>query len=374
MYWLFQAQENFLDQLRPFALEAADLLRRWDTGHPATLPMAQAAAVLRLLEQAGTTHRKPTFRLERVRIGGKQIDVREEVLLATPFSMLRRFTKDVPDPGPRVLIVAPMSGHFATRFRGTLAALLPEHDVHITDWIDARDIPVSAGFFGLDDMVAHLMTCLEVLGPGTHMLAISQPAVATLAATALMAEDANSARPRSLTLVAGPIDTRINPTREEALAKQLPLAWIERTAVDTVPAGHSGAGRRVRPGAQQITSSVLSDLPRHLAAQTAQIRNLTLGDLTAAEAHQRLYDELRAVMDVPAELYLDTIRRVFREHELALGRLVWRGRPGRLEAIRDTALLVVEGERDETCPPGQTRALFSKVRSGKQKSTPWCER
>ena len=358
MYRLHQAQEDLLARLRAPALDAAGLLRAWDTGRAETLPLSHAAASLQLLETAGTTHRKPDFGLTHASVGGRTVEVREEAVLATPFCTLRRIAKDVADPGPRVLVVAPMSGHFATRLRAMLGALLPEHDVHVTDWADARDIPTSAGHFGLDDMVAHLVACLEAMGPGAHALAVSQPAVAALAAAALMAEDNNPARPRSLTLVAGPVDARLNQTREEALAKLLPLAWIERATVDTVPSGYPGAGRRVRPGAQQLASSVLSDLNRHLAAHIAQFRNLLGGDTGAAEAHRRLYGELRAVTDVPAEIYLDTVSRVFQRHELALGRMMWRGRPVRPEAIRDTTLLAVEGERDETCPPGQTRAAL----------------
>lgn len=359
MYTLHQAQEDILARLRPLALDAADLLRAWDTGGPEGLPLSHAAASLRLLESAGTTHRKPPFGLARTRVGGRSVEVREAAVLATPFCTLRRFAKDVADPGPRVLVVAPMSGHFATRLRGTLEPLLAGHDVHITDWADARDVPPAARPFGLDDMVARLVACLEALGPGAHALAVSQAAVPALAAAALMAEDANPARPRSLVLVGGPVDARVGPTREGALAGLLPLPWIERAAVDTVPPPFPGAGRRVRPGAQQFTSSVLSDLPRHLAAHMAQFRNLLgAGDTGAAEAHRRRYGELRAVMDVPAELYLDTVSRVFQRHELALGRMAWKGRPVRPEAIRDTALLAVEGGRDETCPPGQTRAAL----------------
>jgi poly(3-hydroxybutyrate) depolymerase len=358
MYQLYQAQEDLIAQVRPIALNAASLLQVWDTGNLATAPLRQAAAALQLLESAGTTHRKPSFGFDSVWVGGRQIEVREEVVLTTPFCMLRRFVKNLTDPGPPLLVVAPMSGHFATRLRETLRALLPEHDVHVTDWTDARDVPISAGPFGLDDMIAWIIVCLEALGPGAHLLTVSQPAVAALAATALMSEDINPARPRSLTLVAGPVDTRVNPTREESLAGLLPLAWIEHATVDTVPPGNLGAGRRVRPGAQQITSSVLSDLNRHLAAQLAQFRNLLGSDAAAAEAHRQFYGELRAVMDVPAELYLDTIHRVFRQHELALGRMAWRGRPVRLDAIRDIVLLAVEGEQDKTSPPGQTRAVL----------------
>ncbi len=359
MYPLHQAQEDLLARLRPLALDAANLLRAWDTGRPEALPLSQASAALRLLESAGTTHQNPTFGLTHARVGDRLVEVREEAVHATPFCTLRRFAKDVAAPGPRVLVVAPLSGNFATRLRGTLDLLLPGHDVHVTDWADARDVPAAAGPFGLDDMVAHIIACLEAMGPGAHALAVSQAAVALLAAAALMAEDNNPARPRSLALVAGPVDAGVAPTRDEVLAGRLPLAWIERVAVDTVPPPFPGAGRRVRPGAQQLTSSVLSDLPRHLAAHLAQFRNLLgSGDAGAAEAHRRLYGELRAVMDVPAEFYLDTVSRVFQRHELALGRMMWRGRPVRLDAIRDTALLAVEGERDQTCPPGQTRAAL----------------
>ena len=359
MYQLHQAQAALLARLRPLARAASGLLRPLHPGRrPGTLPLAQAAASLQLLEGAGTTHRKPAFGLGPLRHGGGLVEVREEVVDTAPFGRLLRFAKDVASPGPRVLVVAPQSGHFATRLRGTVETLLPEHDVHVTDWTDAREIPVAAGPFGLDDMVAQVIAWLEAMGPGAHLLAVSQPAVAVLAATALMAEDGNPARPRSLTLIGGPVDARIAPTREEALARLLPLAWFAYNAVDRVPAQYPGAGRRVRPGAQQMANSVLADLNRHMAAQVDQLGNLVGGDEAAAEAHRRRYAELLAVMDVPAELYLDTVRRVFQTHELARGRMRWRGRPVRPEAIRDTALLAVEGERDGSCPPGQTRAAL----------------
>ena len=363
MYPLYQAQEHLLARLRPLALDAAGLLLAMDTGRPEALPLSQAAASLRLLESAGTTHQKPPFGLTHARVDGKLVEVREEVVDTAPFGRLLRFAKDVAGPGPRVLVVAPQSGHFATRLRGTVETLLPEHDVHVTDWTDAREIPVAAGPFGLDDMVAQVIAWLEAMGPGAHLLAVSQPAVAVLAAAALMAEDGNPARPRSLTLIGGPVDARVAPTREEALARLLPLAWFAFNAVDRVPGRYPGAGRRVRPGARQMADSVLADLNRHTAAQVGQLGNLVGGDEAAAEAHRRRYAELLAVMDVPAELYLDTVRRVFQTQELARGRMLWRGRPVRPEAIRDTALLAVEGGRDASCPPGQTRAALDLCRN-----------
>jgi poly(3-hydroxybutyrate) depolymerase len=356
IYQFSQAQAALLARLRPLARDASSLLRSLHADRPEASPLAQAAASLQLLEGVGTTHRKPTFGFGPLQQHGGE--VREDVIDTAPFGRLLRFTKDVADPGPRVLVVAPQSGHFATRLRGTVEALLPEHDVHVTDWTDAREIPVSAGPFGLDDMVAQIIAWLEAMGSGAHLLAVSQPAVAVLAATALMAEDSNPARPRSLTLIGGPVDARITPTREQSLTRVLPLAWFAYNAVGRVPAQYPGAGRRVRPGAQQMADSVLADLNRHMAAQIDQLGNLVGGNEAAAEAHRQRYAELLAVMDVPAELYLDTIHRVFQTHELARGRMAWRGRKVRLEAIRDTALLVIEGNRDGSCPPGQGRAAL----------------
>jgi poly(3-hydroxybutyrate) depolymerase len=357
-YQFSQAQAALLARLRPLARDASSLLRSLHADRPEASPLAQAAASLQLLEGVGTTHRKPTFGFGPLQQNGGRVEVQEDVVDTAPFGRLLRFTKDVADPGPRVLVVAPQSGHFATRLRGTVEALLPEHDVHVTDWTDAREIPVSAGPFGLDDMVAQIIAWLEAMGSGAHLLAVSQPAVAVLAATALMAEDSNPARPRSLTLIGGPVDARITPTREQSLTRVLPLAWFAYNAVGRVPAQYPGVGRRVRPGAQQMADSVLADLNRHMAAQVDQLGNLVGGNEAAAEAHRRRYAELLAVMDVPGELYLDTIHRVFQTHELARGRMAWRGREVRPEAIRDTALLVIEGDRDGSCPPGQGRAAL----------------
>jgi poly(3-hydroxybutyrate) depolymerase len=358
IYQLSQAQAALLARLRPLARDASGLLRSLHADRPEASALAQAAASLQLLEGVGTTHRKPTFGFGSLQQNGGRVELREDVVDTAPFGRLLRFTKDVADPGPRVLVVAPQSGHFATRLRGTVEALLAEHDVHVTDWTDAREIPVSAGPFGLDDMVAQIIAWLEAMGSGAHLLAVSQPAVAVLAATALMAEDSNPARPRSLTLIGGPVDARITPTREQSLTRVLPLAWFASNAVGRVPAQYPGVGRRVRPGAQQMADSVLADLNRHMAAQVDQFGNLVGGNEAAAEAHRRRYAELLAVMDVPAELYLDTIHRVFQKHELARGRMAWRGRAVKPEAIRDTALLVIEGDRDGSCPPGQGRAAL----------------
>jgi poly(3-hydroxybutyrate) depolymerase len=257
-----------------------------------------------------------------------------------------------------VLVVAPMSGHFATLLRGTVQVLLPDHDVYITDWKNAREIPLSEGIFGLDEFIDHLIRFLEVMGPGSHMIAVCQPAVPALAAAAVMAEAQNRAQPRSLTLMAGPIDTRINPTKVNELATSRPISWFERKLIGCVPWRYHGAGRRVYPGFLQLSAFVSMNLDRHIAAHLGQFQSLVGGDMAAAEAHRRFYSEYAAVMDLPADFYLQTVQRVFQDHDLPLGRLTWRGRKIRPELIRRTALLTVEGERDDICAVGQTMAAL----------------
>ncbi|MFC7476392.1 polyhydroxyalkanoate depolymerase [Dankookia sp. GCM10030260] len=354
-YLLYQAQEEWAARMRPLARHTAALLRASEAGRAASLP-------LHLLQDLGTTHAKPEFGLAGTQVGGRPVPVREEVVATAAFGRLLRFAKDTSRPGPKLLVVAPLSGHFATRLRGTVAALLPDHDVHVTDWADAREVPAAAGPFGLDDQVAQIIEWLGVMGPGGHLLAVSQPAVAALAATALMAEDANPARPRSLTLIAGPVDPHIAPTREGRLARAMPAGWFAAAETAVVPPPFAGAGRRVRPGTQQLAASVLADLQTHALAQVTQLRALAAGDAAAAAAHRARYDELRSVMDVAGELYLDTIRRVFQSAELARGQMAWRGRPVRPEAIHDTALLVIEGDADASCPAGQASAAFGLCR------------
>jgi poly(3-hydroxybutyrate) depolymerase len=282
----------------------------------------------------------------------------EEAVDDTPFGTLLHFRKDTAVEQPRVLLVAPMSGHFATLLRHTVEVMLPEHDVFITDWKNARDVPLSDGCFGLDDFTAHLIRFLEAMGPGAHIIAVCQPAVAALAAVALMAEAANPAQPRSMTLMAGPIDTRANPTKVNELASSRPIAWFEKNLIATVPWGFPGTHRRVYPGFLQLAAFISMNLDRHVTAHLAQFRNLVGGDATSAEAHRRFYDEYGAVMDLPAEFYLETVQRVFQEHHLPEGRLTWRGQIVDQSAIRRTGLLTVEGERDDICAIGQTLAAL----------------
>jgi poly(3-hydroxybutyrate) depolymerase len=278
------------------------------------------------------------------------------VVARTPFGDLVRFRKVGDPPQPRVLLVAPLSGHFATLLRGTVQTLLPDNDVYITDWRNAREAPVAEGVFGFDEYVAHVIAFLETIGPGAHLISVCQPCAHALAAVALMAEDDHPATPRSLTLMAGPVDTRINPTAVNQLATNHPIAWFEKELISTVPPRFAGAGRRVYPGYVQLTAFMLMNLGRHVEAHVDMYTMLATGRRDEAETSKTFYDEYFAVLDLTAEFYLETVSRVFQEHLLPKGELVWRGRKVDPGAIRKTALLTVEGERDDICSVGQTVA------------------
>jgi len=359
LYDLYQAQADFLIPFREAARFGAGLAQLWETGCCARPPLLRhLRATWSLFAEAGLTHRRPSFGIAAVDIGNRVVDVVEEAADDTPFGTLLHFRKNAAVAQPRVLLVAPMSGHFATLLRNTVEVMLPEHDVYITDWKNARDIPLDAGAFGLDEFVSHLIRFLEVIGPGAHIVAVCQPAVPALAAVALMAEAGNPAQPRSMTLMAGPIDTRMNPTNVNDLAMSRPIAWFEKNLISAVPWGFPGARRRVYPGFLQLAAFISMNLDRHVTAHITQFRNLVGGDQSSAEAHRRFYGEYGAVMDLPAEFYLETVHRVFQEHHLARGLLTWRGQLVRPEAIRRTGLLTVEGERDDICAIGQTVAAL----------------
>jgi poly(3-hydroxybutyrate) depolymerase len=255
-----------------------------------------------------------------------------------------------------VLLVAPMSGHFATLLAGTVRTLLPDHDVHITDWHNARDVDVAHGPFGLDEMVDHVVEFLQVLGPRSHVVAVCQPCVPVLAAVALMAEDRHIAQPASMTLVAGPVDVEVGATQVNALARAVPPEVFRDTLVTPVPPPHAGAGRLVYPGFLQLTGFVAMNPQRHVDAHVGLLEALAAGDLTRARATREFYDEYLAVADLPAEVYLDTIEQIFRHNRLARGELTCRGRAVLPEKIVRTGLMTIEGENDDICGPGQTMA------------------
>ncbi|MHB2169423.1 polyhydroxyalkanoate depolymerase [Alsobacter sp. R-9] len=322
-------------------------------------------AAWELIERATLTHRSPPFGIDAVRVGNREVPVTEHAVATTPFGTLRHFRKDTDIAQPRVLVVAPLSGHFATLLRHTVRTLLADHDVFITDWHNARDVPLSAGRFGFDDYVTHLISFLEVIGPGAHVLAVCQPCVQVLAATALMAQGGHPDTPRSMTLMAGPIDTRVNPTKVNELASGKPIAWFERHLLATVPFPHRGAGRRVYPGFVQLTAFMAMNLQRHVKAHLDLHGHLARGETEQAQAIKAFYDEYFAVLDLPAEFYIETVDRVFQKAELARGELVVEGTKVDPSAIRRTSLLTVEGERDDICSLGQTVAahdLCSKLK------------
>jgi len=324
-------------------------------------PLASSFAVRGLRAFAETisalelTHQRPVFGIDAVEIDGELAPVREEAVLSTPFGALLRFAKDTDAVQPRVLVVPGLAGHFATLVRGTVRTLLPDHEVFVADWHNARDVPVGDGRFGLDEYISHLIEFVTAIGPGSHLMAVCQPCVAALAAAAIMAQDAHPAQPRSLILLAGPVDARINPGRVNDFAGSRSLAELERAVIATVPRRYAGAGRRVYPGFLQAMGFLGLAPRRHLTAFTGLFRDIASGDDAAAARTVAFYDEYFAVLDVAAEFYLETVKTIFMDHDLALGRMAWEGRRVRPAAI-ETALLTIEAENDELCPPGQTQA------------------
>ncbi|TDH61336.1 polyhydroxyalkanoate depolymerase [Dankookia rubra] len=362
IYHMLQAAQDLLNPMRRTARGGGGILAGLDGAHPAFSPVRQMRAAMEVFGHAGITHARPAYAIGPVRVGNRLVEVEEEVVAATPFASLLHFRKEAGIRLPRVLVVAPMSGHFATLLRNTVQVLLQDHDVYITDWHNARDVPLAAGPFGLDEFTDHVMQFLQEMGRGAHVLAVCQPVVAVLAAVAIMAEDRNPHSPRSLSLLAGPIDTRVNPTRVNELAQSKPIEWFEKTLIAEVPWRHKGGGRRVYPGAVQVGAFMAMNLERHVGAHHAQFWNLHDGEAAKAAMHRRFYDEYFAVMDLPAEFYLETVRSVFQAHDLPLGKLTFRGRPVRPEAIRRTAMLTVEGEKDDICAIGQTMAALDLCR------------
>ena len=330
--------------------------------HALPLPLARTPAVRHLraaceiVAKARPTHDRPAFGIDTVRVDGELVDVFERPATQTAFGTLLHFAKPSLPGQPKVLVVGPMSGHFTTLIRPAIRTLLSDHDVYVIDWHNARDIPVDEGRFGLDEYIEHVMDALRHLGPDSHVLAVCQPAVPVLAAVALLAAADDPAQPRSVTLMAGPVDTRVNPNRVNTAAATKPLSFFERRLIDTVPSRYAGAGRRVYPGVVQLTAFMSMNVKRHVTAHARLYRDLVNGNSARADSTRAFYDEYGAVMDVPADFYLETVSRIFQEHHLATGQLTWRGQQVDPGAIRQTALLTVEGAQDDICSPGQTLA------------------
>ena len=364
MYHAYQTHSDLMWPLRTTARLAAPMLQ--DPSFAAFNGVGspkQIAAACKLIELAEVTHRRPPWAIDSIVVDGETLAVDEEAVHSTPFATLMRFATPRSAAQPKVLLVAPMSGHFATLLRDTVRTMLQGHEVYITDWHNIRDVPITAGRFGLDEYTEHLMRFLEVIGPGAHLMAICQPCVSALSAVALMSEDANPATPLSLTLMAGPIDCRISPTAVNELATTKPIDWFESHLISRVPLGHRGAGRRVYPGFVQLSAFMSMNRERHATAFREYYQHLLDDEIEKAEVTRTFYEEYLAVSDLSADFYLETVRLVFQEFALPKGELTYRGRRIDPGAIRRTALLTVEGERDDICSIGQTLAAQDLARN-----------
>lgn len=317
------------------------------------------ASALEVFAHASAPRGKPAFGLTETVIDGKSVAVHEDIVAQKPFGQLKRFVRAGREGDPKLLIVAPMSGHYATLLRGTVERMLPGHDVYITDWRDARSVPTAAGSFDLDDYVDYLIEFMELIGPGAHMLAVCQPSVPCYAAVALMSADKNPCRPKTLTLMGGPIDTREAPTAVNLTATQRPHSWFSQNVIATVPYSYPGAGRKVYPGFLQLGGFMSMNLGNHMMSHFEMFKHLVRGDDTSADATKEFYEEYRSVCDMTAEFYLQTIDVVFQNHSLPKGELMHRGRRVDPAAIKDVALLAIEGERDDISGLGQTKAALT---------------
>src|SRR5450755_3092506 len=356
LYQAYQAHSDIMVPVRALAGMAAKTVGERLNGSARPSARSNLTAAYELIARAGLTHARPPYGIDSVMVGNREVTVTEEAADVTPFGTLLHFKKDFAQAQPRVLLIAPLSGHFATLLRATVRTMLAEHDVYITDWHNARDVATADGRFGFDEYTGHIVRFLETMGSGAHMVAVCQPCVSALVAASVMAQGDNPAAPRSMTLMAGPIDTRVNPTKVNELAKGKPMDWFEKNLIATVPARYGGGGRRVYPGFVQLAAFMSMNIERHLKAHQELYENLARGEDAKAAQTKAFYDEYFAVLDLTAEFYLETVRLVFQEHALPLGKLSWHGVPVEPRAIRRTMLLTVEGERDDICAVGQTLA------------------
>ena len=317
----------------------------------------QVAAASELVERMTRRYTKPTFGIEEIIVDYNRVQIEEEIISEQPFCNLLHFKKrDFRKKQPKLLIVAPMSGHFATLLRGTVWDMLPHADVYITDWQDARDVPLSDGNFDLGNYIDYVINYVSDLGPGVHLMAVCQPSVPVMAAASVMNAAGDENAPRSMTLIGGPIDTREAPTQVNLLAKDKPIEWFEQNVISRVPFNYPGAMRRVYPGFLQLTGFMQMNLDRHIDAHVKLFQHLVDGDGESAAAHRKFYNEYLSVMDITAEFYLQTVVEVFQKHSLPKGEFKYRGKTVRPSQITETALLTLEGELDDICGVGQTYA------------------
>ena len=355
---LYQAYQTQSDMGAPLRLMAQSLSAMLWMENTEGSWLRKMSAGMDVLSRMRLTHSRPDYGIHSITVDEEVFPIQEESVLSLPFGTLLHFRKTTPptEAQPKVLLVAPLSGHFATLLRETARTLLQHHDVYITDWHNARDVSLRHGPFGLDDYIDHMIRFTQTIGPGAHLVAVCQPCVAALAATALMAEDDDPAQPRSLTLMAGPVDCRVNPTEVNKLAVSKPIDWFEKNLISHVPLPHKGYMRRVYPGFVQLSAFMSMNPERHKQSLKDLYQHLVNGDVDEANVIRVFYDEYLAVNDLPAEFYLETVEKVFQTYDLPLGKLTYRGRLVNPAAIRRTALMTVEGERDDICAVGQTVA------------------
>src|SRR3977135_3483447 len=325
LYQAYQAHSDIMVPVRNWAGTALQAIGQPLAGALDNPVLRNLPAVYELTARAGLTHARPAFGIDSTTVGNREVAVHEEAALTTPFGTLLHFKKDIDTPQPRVLLVAPLSGHFATLLRGTVRTMLPEHDVYITDWHNVRDVALAHGRFGFDEYIEHLIRFLETIGPGAHAVAVCQPCVAVLVAAAVMAHTGNPAQPRSMALMAGPVDCRVNPTKVNDLANSKPIEWFEQNLIATVPLRYPGAFRRVYPGFVQLAAFMSMNIDRHVKAHRELYDNIAKGEHEKAQVTKAVYDEYFAVLDLAAEFYLETVRIVFQEYALAKGELKFRG-------------------------------------------------
>jgi poly(3-hydroxybutyrate) depolymerase len=360
LYWLYELSHASLNPARAFA-EITKLYYANPLNPVARTPLGKSiAAASEMFERATRRYGKPEWNIESTTVNGETVPINIKCIWERPFCHLlhfeRAFEHAPKRPQPKILIVAPMSGHYATLLRGTVEAFLPSHDVYITDWADARMVPLSDGRFDLDDYIDYVISILHRLRGDCNVVAVCQPSVPVLAAAALM-EAANDAyAPRSIILMGGPIDTRVNPTAVNMLAQERGVEWFRRNVITKVPFPHPGVMRDVYPGFLQLNGFVSMNLDRHLDAHRDLFFNLVRGDGDSAQKHREFYDEYLAVMDLAAEFYLQTVETVFVRHALPKGEMMHRGRAVDPSKIRNAALLTIEGERDDISGVGQTEA------------------
>jgi poly(3-hydroxybutyrate) depolymerase len=359
LYYLYEMQHAALGPFRA-AADATRLFYQNPVNPLAHTTFGKSiAAGCEMFERVTRRYGKPDWNIEPLKIDGERITVHPEAVWERPFCKLIHFERAVPDSyrvHPRLLIVAPMSGHYATLLRGTVEAFLPNHDVYITDWVDARMVPLVQGSFDLDDYIDYLISMLHYLGGDTHIIAVCQPSVPVLAAVSLMEARNDPYTPITMVLMGGPIDTRVNPTAVNTTAEQRGTDWFRRNVIAKVPFPNPGMMRDVYPGFLQLSGFMSMNLDRHLGAHREMFMHLVRGDGDSAHKHREFYDEYLAVMDLAAEFYLQTVETVFVRHALPKGEMVHRQTPVDPSRIRNVALLTVEGEKDDISGVGQTEA------------------